>query len=47
MFPALFLVMSLGLVPLLLVPVLVGVVGWLGLYLRDRKLRDLVPTVDE
>jgi len=30
-----------------LVPVLVGVVGWLGLYLRDRKLRALVPTVDE
>ena len=29
------------------VPVLVGVVGWLGLYLRDRKLRALVPTVDE
>ena len=29
------------------VPVLVGVVGWLGLYLRDRKLRALVPIVDE
>jgi hypothetical protein len=29
------------------VPVLVGVVGWLGLYLRDRKLRALVPTVHE
>ena len=29
------------------VPVLVGVVGWLGLYLRDRKLRALVPTVYE
>lgn len=29
------------------VPVLVGVVGWLGLYLRDRKLRALVPFVDE
>jgi hypothetical protein len=29
------------------VPVLVGVVGWLGLYLRDRKLRALVPTVDD
>ena len=27
------------------VPVLVGVVAWLGLYLRDRKLRDLVPFV--
>ena len=32
---------------LFFVPVLVGVVGWLGLYLRDRKLRALVPTVDE
>ena len=29
------------------VPVLVGVVAWLGLYLRDRKLRALVPTVHE
>ena len=29
------------------VPVVVGVVGWLGLYLRDRRLRALVPTVDE
>ena len=29
------------------VPVLVGIIGWLGLYLRDRKLRALVPTVDE
>ena len=29
------------------VPILVGVVGWLGLYLRDRKLRALVPTVNE
>ena len=28
---------------LFFVPVLVGVVGWLGLYLRDRKLRALVP----
>lgn len=27
------------------VPVLVGVVAWLGLYLRDRKLRALVPFV--
>ena len=27
------------------VPVLVGVVAWLGLYLRDRKLRALVPIV--
>lgn len=25
------------------VPVIVGVVAWLGLYLRDRKLRALVP----
>ncbi|MGL4553460.1 MAG: DoxX family protein [Gemmataceae bacterium] len=29
------------------VPVVVGVVAWLGLYLRDRKLRALVPTVEE
>lgn len=29
------------------VPVVIGVIGWLGLYLRDRKLRALVPTVDE
>jgi hypothetical protein len=29
------------------VPILVGIIGWLGLYLRDRKLRALVPTVDE
>jgi len=29
------------------VPVMVGVVAWLGLYLRDRKLRALVPTVDD
>src|SRR4051812_45805987 len=27
------------------VPVIVGVVAWLGLYLRDRKLRALVPLV--
>ena len=25
------------------VPVVIGVVAWLGLYLRDRKLRALVP----
>jgi hypothetical protein len=31
---------------LFFMPVLVGVVGWLGLYLRDRKLRAVVPTVD-
>ena len=29
------------------VPVMVGVVAWLGLYLRDRKLRALVPLVAE
>src|SRR4051812_39317183 len=29
------------------VPVLVGVLAWLGLYLRDRKLRALVPLVSE
>ena len=29
------------------VPILVGIVGWQGLYLRDRKLRALIPTVDE
>jgi hypothetical protein len=29
------------------VPVLVGIIGWLGLYFRDRRLRALVPTVDE
>ncbi len=29
------------------IPILVGIAGWLGLYLRDRKLRALVPTVDE
>jgi DoxX-like family len=29
------------------VPILVGIVAWLGLFLRDRKLRALVPTVDE
>ena len=28
---------------LFFVPVIVGVVAWLGLYLRDRKLRALVP----
>jgi hypothetical protein len=31
----------------LVVPVLVGILAWLGLYLRDPKLRALVPTVDE
>ncbi|WP_165228096.1 DoxX family protein [Aquisphaera insulae] len=29
------------------VPVIVGVVAWLGLYFRDRKLRELVPLVSE
>jgi hypothetical protein len=29
------------------VPVMVGVVAWFGLFLRDRKLRALVPIVDE
>jgi hypothetical protein len=29
------------------VPIMVGIIGWLGLFLRDRKLRALVPTVDE
>jgi hypothetical protein len=29
------------------VPVIIGVVAWLGLYLRDRKLRALVPFVAE
>ena len=29
------------------VPILVGIIAWLGLYLRDRKLRALVPTVTE
>jgi hypothetical protein len=29
------------------VPIIVGIVAWLGLYLRDRKLRALVPLVDE
>jgi hypothetical protein len=29
------------------VPIIIGVVAWLGLYLRDRKLRALVPLVSE
>ena len=29
------------------VPITVGIIAWLGLYLRDRKLRALVPTVAE
>ena len=28
------------------IPVIVGVIAWLGLFLRDRRLRALVPTVD-
>jgi DoxX-like family len=31
----------------LAIPVMVGIVAWLGLFLRDGKLRALVPTVDE
>jgi hypothetical protein len=29
------------------VPITIGIIAWLGLYLRDRKLRALVPIVDE
>ena len=29
------------------IPVVVGIVAWLGLYLRDRKLRALFPIVRE
>jgi hypothetical protein len=29
------------------VPITVGIIAWIGLFLRDRKLRALVPTVDE
>jgi hypothetical protein len=29
------------------VPIVVGTIAWLGLYLRDRKLRALVPIVRE
>lgn len=29
------------------VPVLVGIIAWMGLFLRDRKLRALVPVVEE
>jgi hypothetical protein len=32
---------------LFFVPVIVGVIAWLGLYFRDRKLRALVPLVSE
>jgi hypothetical protein len=29
------------------VPIVIGIIAWLGLYFRDRKLRALVPFVDE
>jgi DoxX-like family len=29
------------------VPIVVGIIAWLGLFLRDRKIRALVPTVAE
>jgi hypothetical protein len=29
------------------IPIVVGIIAWLGLYLRDRRLRALVPIVDE
>ncbi len=29
------------------VPVIIGVIAWLGLYLRDRKLRALVPLASD
>jgi len=29
------------------VPILVGIIAWLGLYLRDHKLRALIPIVGE
>ena len=29
------------------VPIIVGIIAWLGLYFRDNKLRTLVPTVTE
>ncbi len=29
------------------VPIAIGIIAWLGLFLRDRKLRALVPTVTE
>lgn len=29
------------------VPIVVGIIAWLGLFLRDRKLRALIPTVTE
>jgi hypothetical protein len=30
-----------------LAPVIIGVVAWLGLYLRDRRLRELVPLASD
>ena len=32
---------------LFFVPIIVGVIAWLGLFLRDRKLRALIPIVHE
>jgi hypothetical protein len=29
------------------VPIVAGIIGWLALFLRDRKLRALIPTVAE
>lgn len=29
------------------IPVIIGVIAWLGLYLRDRKIRALVPLATE
>jgi hypothetical protein len=29
------------------VPIVVGIIAWLGLFFRDRKIRALVPTVAE
>lgn len=29
------------------VPIIIGIIAWLGLFLRDPKLRALVPTVTE
>lgn len=29
------------------VPILIGMIAWLGLYLRDRKLRALIPIVND
>ena len=29
------------------IPIVVGIIAWLGLFLRDRKLRALLPTVTD